>query len=123
MPYSGTILLTMFEDMAFNLEPKADVYSNPDKQIEEAIACIEALARVPQQRYKWGESTVKFLTPHLFKIYFDEVIPRCIIDYQNLTGQKFTLYYENMRMIFWPKRIFLKLVRKIRNFFTKKFQK
>jgi len=123
MVYSGTMLLTMFEDMAFNLEPKADVYSHSNKNVEEAIACIEALARVPQQRYKWGEPTVKFLTPHLFKIYFDEVIPRCIADYENLTGQKFTLYYENMHMMLWPKRIVLRIFRKTRQFLTKKFRK
>ena len=123
MPYSGSMLVTMFEDMAFNLEPKADVYANENKVVEEAIACIEALARIPQQRYKWGEATVKFLTPHLFKIYFDELIPRCIFDYENLTGQKFTLQYEDMRMMFWPKRIFLRVKRKIFSYFSKKFQK
>jgi len=123
MTYSGTMLLVMFEDMAFNLEPKADVYSNPDKNVEEAIACIEALARVPQQSYKWGEETVKYLTPHLFKIYFDEVIPRCIADFENLTKTKFTFYYENMRMMFWPKRMLLKLFKKVKAAIVKKFQK
>ena len=123
MTYSGTMLLTMFDDMAFNLEPKADVYSNPNKDVEEAIACIEALARVPQQRYKWGEATVKYLTPHLFKIYFDEVIPRCIADFENLTKTKFTFYYENMHMMFWPKRILLKLFKKTKYAIVKRFSK
>lgn len=123
MSYSGAMLMTMFDDMAFNLEPKADVYSNPDKNIEEAIACIEALARIPQQRYKWGEATVKNLTPHLFKIYFDEVIPRCIADYENITGQKFTLYYEKMHMMFWLKRIILKIYNKAKNILIKKLRK
>jgi hypothetical protein len=123
MFYSGSMLLTMFEDMAFNLEPKADVYSSPDKNIEEPIACIEALARIPQQKYKWGQETVQYLTPHLFHIYYNEVIPRCISDYERLTGKKFTLYYENMHYMFWPKKVMFKCFKKIKALIAKKFTK
>lgn len=35
------------------------LYKNKNPEIEEAIACIEALARVPQQAIKWGYLTTK----------------------------------------------------------------
>ena len=50
----GEAVALFLSDMAFNLEPDADVYRNPDPLVEEAIAVIEAVARVPQQVHKWG---------------------------------------------------------------------
>jgi hypothetical protein len=102
------MLVRLFEDMAFNLAPQADVYQNSNKQIEEAIACVEALARVPQQCNKWGHSVVKLLYNDLYKIYYYEVIPQCIKDYQRLTQKKFTLYHHNMVYIPFYKKYLLK---------------
>lgn len=65
-------------DMAFNLEPDADVYRNPDPQVEEAIAVIEAVARVPQQVHKWGHRAVQLAWPGLYPFYFGQVIPASI---------------------------------------------
>ena len=67
--YPATSIINMLDDMAFNLAPEADVYKNPDKNIEEAIACIEALARVPQQCNKWGYQMTQFIYPNLYKIF------------------------------------------------------
>ncbi len=44
-------------------------------EAEEAIACVEALARVPQQVMKWGYLTTKSTMHDLYKIYYGEVIP------------------------------------------------
>ena len=72
--YTGIRLEALFSDMAFNLEPVADVYSNPDKNIEIAIACIEALARVPQQANKWGHRATLFFWRNLYKFYYYKLV-------------------------------------------------
>ena len=82
-------LIAMLDDMAFNLAPKADVYANADKFIEEAIACIEALARVPQQSRKWGDAITMLIMPKLYDIYYNQVIPANIQTYKNLTGETY----------------------------------
>lgn len=56
-------------DMAFNLSPQAEAYRHPDPEIEEQIACIEAVARVPQQEKKWGKSAVSLAWPGLSPVY------------------------------------------------------
>jgi hypothetical protein len=81
-------------DMEFNLAPKADVYMRENKVEEEAIACIEALARVPQQCVKWGDLMAKAGMPNLHNIYYNQVIPACIQTYNIFTGQSYT---PNMR--------------------------
>jgi hypothetical protein len=70
----GEALAMFLEDMRFNLAPKADVYQRPDPLEEEAIACIEALARVPQQVNKWGHEAVARTTPNLYRLYYGAVI-------------------------------------------------
>lgn len=90
--YLGFSFHDLASDMLFNLEPKADVYSNSDKNIEEAIACIEALARVPQQVNKWGHKHTSFFWRNLYKVYYNKLIPSCIKDYENMSGQKFIAY-------------------------------
>ena len=90
--FLGEALQALLADMLFNLEPVADVYSNPDRNIEEAIACIEALARVPQQVNKWGHQNTLFLWRNLYKFYYYKVIPKCIEEYENISGKKFTAY-------------------------------
>ena len=74
----GTALRMFFDDMAFNLAPEADVYRRADPEEEEAIACIEAVARVPQQVFKWGHDAVRTAWPALYAVYFGQVIPACI---------------------------------------------
>ena len=71
----ATYYSTLLSDMAFNLSPQADAYKRPDPVEEEAIACIEALARVPQQVHKWGHSVTKRCMPGLYVLYYGEVIP------------------------------------------------
>ena len=71
----ATYYSTLLSDMAFNLSPEADAYKRPDPLEEEAIACIEALARVPQQVHKWGHPATKRCMPGLYRLYYGEVIP------------------------------------------------
>jgi len=75
--YPATLIYTMLLDMRFNLAPKADVYARENPEEEEGIACIEALARVPQQAIKWGREIAEALMPRLYHIYYSEVIPEC----------------------------------------------
>ena len=101
--YPAIMIQALFEDMLFNLSPQADVYKREDPEEEEAIACIEALARVPQQVNKWGRAATKSLMKELYHIYYKEVIPGCITAYQNMTEKLFdfdktpekqSLYYK-----------------------------
>jgi len=87
--YPALMLEAMCEDMLFNLAPKADVYSSKNKDVEEAIACIEALARVPQQANKWGHYLAKVFMKDLYTTYYEKIIPGCINAYEALSGQKF----------------------------------
>ncbi|MEO0348229.1 MAG: DUF2748 family protein [Pseudomonadota bacterium] len=99
--FIGNRLLTMVHDMAFNLAPIADVYQNDDPQIEEAIACIEALARVPQQVKKWGLSATKAFMPNLYDLYYSNVIPGCINAYEVMTGRKFKFTATRARFYYF----------------------
>ncbi len=87
--YLGLMMNALFDDMSFNLTPIADIYHKEDKEEEEAIACIEALARVPQQVIKWGHLTTKILMKDLYNIYYKEVIPDLINKYEIFTGEKY----------------------------------
>lgn len=89
--YLITHIAIMLKDMSFNLKPEADVYKRQNKIEEEAIQCIEALARVPQQAIKWGHIATKHLTPNLYEIYYKEVIPGCIRTYENITKTKYNI--------------------------------
>jgi hypothetical protein len=75
---TGQSIAMYLDDMAFNLAPESDAYRHPDPLAEEAIACIEALARVPQQVHKWGPAAVLFGWPQLYRFYYQEVIGGCI---------------------------------------------
>jgi hypothetical protein len=86
--YPANLLLTYFPDMFFNLDPQADVYRRKDPKEEEAITCIEALARIPQQVVKWGHPAVNFCTPHLYKLYYSELVPACSKAVQRLLAVK-----------------------------------
>ncbi len=75
--YPCMLLQTFFPDMLANLDPQADVYKRKDPKEEEAIACIEAVARVPQQVVKWGHQAVRITTPKLYDFYYNEIVPAC----------------------------------------------
>lgn len=71
----GDAIEQFLSDMEYNLAPDADVYRNPDPLVEEAIAVIEAVARVPQQVHKWGHAAVSLAWPSLYRFYFGTIIP------------------------------------------------
>lgn len=109
--YLGTSLIAFFDDMAFNLAPEADVYSSPDKNVETAIACIEALARVPQQVNKWGHKNTLFIWRNLYKFYYYKVIPRCVADYERMSGLKFNLYPHNLKKFSLIDKLVIKFIK------------
>lgn len=76
-PHFAHNVMRCLADMAFNLAPEADVYRRANPIEEEAIACIEALARVPQQVNKWGHDVTRLCWPNLYKVYYEQVIPAC----------------------------------------------
>lgn len=98
--YMGLMLWAMIADMKFNLAPVADVYKRDDKEAEEAIACVEALARVPQQVNKWGFLTTKAMMEGLYHVYYGEVIPSLIEVYQTVTGKAYKRNYAMMPQSF-----------------------
>lgn len=83
--YMGLMIRTMIKDMLFNLAPVADVYKDSNPEVEETIACIEALARVPQQVMKWGYLTTRETMKGLYNVYYNEVIPSLITNYMLMT--------------------------------------
>ena len=114
--YPGIMIDAMIVDMLFNLAPEADVYKSNDKQAEEAIACVEAVARIPQQVNKWGHSVVKILMQDLYKVYYDEIIPGCIKAYQVISGKPYSFDKTPMPKSLWyrAKSLFRKKLRPIR---------
>lgn len=87
--YMGLMISAMIADMKFNLSPVADVYKRDDKEAEIAIACVEALARVPQQCVKWGHITTSVMMGNLYRVYYNEVITDLIRVYEGLTGKPY----------------------------------
>ncbi len=106
------MILAMIADMKDNLDPTADVYRRNDKEAQEAIACIEALARVPQQVMKWGHLTTMETMKGLYKIYYKEVIPSLELSYSEMTGKLYKRDYRHPK----PKSF----IHKIKSLFTKK---
>lgn len=90
LPYLrlGDAVSQYLADMAFNLAPDADVYRNPDPLIEEAIAVIEAVARVPQQEHKWGADAVAAAWPELSRFYHQTILAACMQEVARVTGKK-----------------------------------
>jgi hypothetical protein len=86
-------ITAMIEDMHTHLSPIAEVYKREDPEAEEAISCIEALARVPQQANKWGYLTTRATMHDLYKIYYNEVIPSLIENYQHVTRTRYKRNY------------------------------
>lgn len=71
--YLAEEMLSCIADMKFNTEPNSLAYLNPDKNTQKAVFCAEALARVPQQKVKWGNKITRAFTPNLCK-YYDMVV-------------------------------------------------
>lgn len=107
--YMGIMIKAMIQDMQSNLSPNADVYKRDDPEAEEAIACVEALARVPQQVMKWGYLTTKATMHDLYKVYYEKVIPSLIKNYELRTNTK---YKRNHSMC--KQTIFQKILTKFR---------
>jgi hypothetical protein len=115
--YMSLMIRAMILDMKSHLSPLADVYKRDDPEAEEAISCIEALARVPQQVVKWGYLTTKATMHDLYKVYYSEVIPSLIENYRHLTGME---YKRNHSL---PKRsVFQKILDKLSIGKEKKFK-
>ncbi|AIL64597.1 hypothetical protein NOVO_00950 [Rickettsiales bacterium Ac37b] len=112
--YLASRIIAMLDDMEFNLTPKADAYSRANKVEEEAIACVEALARVPQQVVKWGANLTKIIWPNLYSIYYKEVIPGCMVAYKNMTGKDYNLKLTTpgFHPLYRLKRLFRKKIKK-----------
>ena len=87
---NGITLINMaLVDMKLNLEPNADVYKHVNPDIETAIICAEALARVPQQVNKWGHEVTQSMTPNLYQIYYGTVISDAITYYESQSKLKY----------------------------------
>lgn len=80
----GEAVEAWLADMAFNLAPNAEVYRRADAQEEEAIAVIEAVARVPQQVVKWGHAAVEAAWPGLYRFYYGPVIENVKTDLRTI---------------------------------------
>ena len=87
--YMSLMIAAMIEDMKSHLSPSAGVYKRDDSDAEEAIACVEALARIPQQVMKWGYITTKATMHDLYKVYYMEVIPSLVENYNYLTKSNY----------------------------------
>lgn len=92
--FIGLTLTAMIEDMHSHLSPVAEVYKRKNPEAQEAISCVEALARVPQQINKWGYLTTRATMHDLYKVYYNEVIPSLIKNYQHLTKIKYKRNYS-----------------------------
>jgi hypothetical protein len=93
----GQNLAKSLDDMLFNLAPKASAYERDNPTETEAVACIEALARVPQQVIKWGHHTTRAAMVDLYKIYYTQLIPSCVQAWENMSGEKMLIKYTKPR--------------------------
>jgi hypothetical protein len=94
----GSQLLMAIDDMLFQLEPDVEAYRDTDPQVEEAVKCAEALARVPQQVIKWGHGFTKLCMPELYIIYYRDVVQNCQNAYQQITGSPYQLRLTRPRI-------------------------
>ena len=104
LPYLrlGEAIEQYLADMAFNLAPDADAYRDPDPLVEEAIAVIEAVARVPQQVNKWEHRAVMQSWPNLYRFYYGTVITSGAASVKNPLSVQIT-HYSQLIMI-WDRR-------------------
>lgn len=94
--YPGIMIEAMIKDMEDNLAPVADVYKRDNPNAAEAVACAEALARVPQQANKWGHIATSKLMHNLYKIYYKQIIPELIEIYERKTGKKHSMDFHRI---------------------------
>lgn len=94
--YPGIMIDAMITDMEDNLSPVADVYRRDDLNAAEAVACAEALARVPQQANKWGHIATSKLMRNLYHMYYKKIIPDLIVVYEHKTGIKHSMDYHRI---------------------------
>ena len=92
--YMGLMIAAMIEDMQSHLSPIADVYKRDNPNAEEAISCVEALARVPQQVMKCGYLTTRATMHDLYKVYYSEVIPSLIENYNHIAVTNYKRNYS-----------------------------
>lgn len=85
----ATYLKMAIEDTLVNLEPKAG-YERNSAHEQEAIYCVEAMARVPQQVIKLGKKMTSILMPNLYQIYYFKIIPGCIKALQRMSGKRYS---------------------------------
>jgi hypothetical protein len=76
-PYPAIQIGQFFEDMRYNLAPQAPHHQGSNADETDALACMEALARVPQQVIKWGHEAVYCISPYLYSMYYSDVVPAC----------------------------------------------
>ncbi len=76
--YPATQLRRCLQDMSFNLSPDHEAYHRSDPNAHEAMLCMEAFARVPQQCVKWGPSTTFFCMAGLWRLYYGEAVAGCV---------------------------------------------
>ncbi len=93
--YTCSMVVIMLEDMLFNLQPEADAYKRPNPVEEEMIMCIEALARVQQQANKWGIELTNIMYPNLYKLYYHQILPSCILSVERITGNAFPEVFKS----------------------------
>jgi hypothetical protein len=91
----------IISDMAFNLEPKADAYVGENASATAAIACAEALARVPQQVVKWGHAATRLMMPSLYRFYYERVIPDVIATYETIHQAPYHFSFVTIRQPWW----------------------
>jgi hypothetical protein len=105
----GVDIVECISDYLFNLAPRSDAYRFENKNWETAIACAEALARVPQQEVKWGKDITGYFMPNLQKFYYKKVISAEVKFYEINTGKKFSV---NNRRNYIP--LYKSLLKKLR---------
>ncbi|PZP86487.1 MAG: hypothetical protein DI582_02530 [Azospirillum brasilense] len=92
----GENLERFYADMLFNLSPQADAYRRSTPEAEEEIACIEAVARVPQQAIKWGHEAVRAAWPQLYRLYYGTVVPACATAAGSSGPSNKTSFFQNL---------------------------
>lgn len=115
-----TQICKMVKDMLDNLTPEADAYKRDTIEETEAIACVEALARIPQQEVKWGPGVTKTMMPNLYNVYYNKVIPSCIKTVEIFSGKKYNFIAKKPNFI---KKIFMSKISIVKQFFIDRKQK
>lgn len=104
-PEIGRVSKILCGDMKFNLNPDSQAYRNSNKNAEKAMFCAEALARIPQQKVKWGDDVINLFAPNMYKIYYKALMKEEYSYYKILTGKKFSIDLGRQEIPIW-KRLF-----------------